>query len=297
MWVGERIMRMWPKMKTECCEEAELWWGYADMKVGWSFAHSFCFFSFAEEITLFVFFLLFLYSIVASFVFSFFHFPYFIFFSLTASATSSFHHHVSLCLRGPFVIPHYVLSRFHHYTFHLLPVIIYTDLSILLPLPYLQPWICTPHMSFPPSASIHALLAQTSKAMSDAVTDTTGVNPAGDAGDTSPNILVGVTSTGISPQYYYILSDIADQYWLPSVRSVSSRCGEGCSPPTLHPIRWFVPPTLNSRWRHWLHKYNIYKIEAVQRRLTKKMHGFCKLSYENRQTSANSLTVTSRLVL
>ena len=48
----------------------------------------------------------------------------------------------------------------------------------------------------------------------------TGVNP---AGDTSPNILVGGTSTGISPQYYYVLSDIADQYWLPSVRSASSR--------------------------------------------------------------------------
>jgi len=38
-----------------------------------------------------------------------------------------------------------------------------------------------------------------------------------------PNILVGGTSTGISPQYYYVLSDIADQYWLPSVRSASSR--------------------------------------------------------------------------
>jgi len=32
MWTGERV---WPKMKSECCEEAELWWGYADMKVGW----------------------------------------------------------------------------------------------------------------------------------------------------------------------------------------------------------------------------------------------------------------------
>jgi len=32
MWKGERV---WPKMKSECCEEAELWWGYADMKVGW----------------------------------------------------------------------------------------------------------------------------------------------------------------------------------------------------------------------------------------------------------------------
>ena len=31
------------------------------------------------------------------------------------------------------------------------------------------------------------------------------------------------TSTGISPHYYYLLSDIADQYWLPSVRSASSR--------------------------------------------------------------------------
>ena len=38
----------------------------------------------------------------------------------------------------------------------------------------------------------------------------TGVNPAGDAGDTSP-------------QYYYVLSDIAGRYWLPSVRSASSR--------------------------------------------------------------------------
>ena len=53
--------------------------------------------------------------------------------------------------------------------------------------------------------------------------EATGVNPAGDAGDTSPNILVGGTSTGISPQYYYVLSDIADQYWLPSVRLASSR--------------------------------------------------------------------------
>jgi len=51
----------------------------------------------------------------------------------------------------------------------------------------------------------------------------TGVNPAEDAGDTSPSILVGGTLTGISPQYYYVLSYIADQYWLPSVRSASSR--------------------------------------------------------------------------
>ena len=31
MWMDERV---WPKMKSECCEEAELWWGYADIK-GW----------------------------------------------------------------------------------------------------------------------------------------------------------------------------------------------------------------------------------------------------------------------
>jgi len=31
MWMDERV---WPKMKSECCEEAGLWWVYADMKVG-----------------------------------------------------------------------------------------------------------------------------------------------------------------------------------------------------------------------------------------------------------------------
>ena len=56
---------------------------------------------------------------------------------------------------------------------------------------------------------------------------------------------------GNIPQYYYVLSDIAaDQYWLPSVRSASSRCGEGCSPPTPTPFGVSSPPTLNSRWRH-----------------------------------------------
>jgi len=71
-----------------------------------SLAHSFCFFSFAEEITLFALCLHFLYFNHASFKFSLFPFLYFIFFSLIASATSSFHHHVSLCLQGPFDIPH-----------------------------------------------------------------------------------------------------------------------------------------------------------------------------------------------
>jgi len=27
--------QVWPKMKSECCEVAELWWDYADMKVAW----------------------------------------------------------------------------------------------------------------------------------------------------------------------------------------------------------------------------------------------------------------------
>ena len=31
MWMDEQV---WPKMKSESREEAELWWGYADMKVG-----------------------------------------------------------------------------------------------------------------------------------------------------------------------------------------------------------------------------------------------------------------------
>ena len=43
-------------------------------------------------------------------------------------------------------------------------------------------------------------------------------------GHIPPNILVGGDVNGnIPPQYYYVLLDIADQYWLPSVRSASSR--------------------------------------------------------------------------
>ena len=34
---------------------------------------------------------------------------------------------------------------------------------------------------------------------------------------------------------------------LPTEPPKGVRCGEGCSLPTPHPIRWFVPPTLNSR--------------------------------------------------
>jgi len=83
----------------------------------------------------------------------------------------------------------------------------------------------------------------------------TGVNPGEDAGDTSPNILFGGTSTGISPQYYYVLLDIADQYWLPSVRSASSRFHSAIRRHQFASVRQAdsrltrlaPPPTLNSR--------------------------------------------------
>jgi len=42
-----------------------------------------------------------------------------------------------------------------------------------------------------------------------------GVNPAEDAGDTSPQYFGWGDVNGNIPQYYYVLSDIADQYWLP----------------------------------------------------------------------------------
>ena len=49
----------------------------------------------------------------------------------------------------------------------------------------------------------------------------TGVNPAGDAGDTSPQYFGwGGRQREYPRQYYYVLLDIADQYWLPS-RSLS----------------------------------------------------------------------------
>jgi len=52
----------------------------------------------------------------------------------------------------------------------------------------------------------------------------TGVNPAGDAGDTSPPIFwLGGRQREYPRQYYYVLSDMADQYWWLSVRSASSR--------------------------------------------------------------------------
>ena len=33
LFVGMMGKQVWPKMKSECCKEAELWLGYADMKV------------------------------------------------------------------------------------------------------------------------------------------------------------------------------------------------------------------------------------------------------------------------
>jgi len=44
----------------------------------------------------------------------------------------------------------------------------------------------------------------------DAVTAHTDGNPAGDAGDTSPQYFGWGDINGNIPQYYYVLSDIAD---------------------------------------------------------------------------------------
>ena len=59
---------------------------------------------------------------------------------------------------------------------------------------------------------------------------------------------------GNIPQYYYVLSDIANQYWLPSVRSASSRFHSAIRRHQFASVRQadsrltrLVPPTLNSR--------------------------------------------------
>jgi len=95
--------------------------------------------------------------------------------------------------------------------------------------------------------------------------------PPGMPGTHPPIFWLGDVNGNTPPQYYYVLSDIADQYWLPSVRSASSRFHSAirrhqfASVPshtgTPHPIRWFVPPTLNSPRRRWLRDY------IVERRL------------------------------
>jgi len=94
----------------------------------------------------------------------------------------------------------------------------------------------------------------------------TGVNPAGDAGDTSPQYFGWGTSRGISPQYYYVLSGTADQYWLPSVRSASSRFHSAIRRHQFASVRLtrLVPPTLNSRWRHCASSIPFHSIVLFQ---------------------------------
>ena len=98
-------------------------------------------------------------STPSSVEFSLFHFLYFIFFSLTASATSSFHH-ISLCLQD--------LLTFHICTVLFpslsLPVFIYIQVF-----PLFFHYLISNHVvvfltSVPPWASIHIFLAQTSYA-------------------------------------------------------------------------------------------------------------------------------------
>ena len=63
---------------------------------------------------------------------------------------------------------------------------------------------------------------------------------------------------GNIPQYYNVLSDTAEQYWLPSVRSASSRFHSAIRRHQFASVRQadsrltrFVPSILNSCWRHW----------------------------------------------
>jgi len=79
----------------------------------------------------------------------------------------------------------------------------------------------------------------TARTMSQSLAST----PPGMPGTHPPNILVGGRQRNIH-QYYYALSDMADQYWLPPVRSALSRCGEGCSPPHTPPHSVICPPNL-----------------------------------------------------
>ena len=70
-----------------------------------------------------------------------------------------------------------------------------------------------------------------------------------------PNVLVGGGRQREYPcQYYYVLLDIAYQYWLPSVRSASSRFHSAIRRHQFATVRQadsrltrLVPPTLNSR--------------------------------------------------
>jgi len=127
-----------------------------------SLAHYFCLFPFAKEITHFAFSILFLYSFHASVNFSFF--PISILFLLFPYCFSNF-----LIPPRCFLMTAWTfwqctcdLCCFRHYIFHRLSVFIY---STLLPLPCLWPCFGILHMSFPPSASIHALWVQMSSAI------------------------------------------------------------------------------------------------------------------------------------
>jgi len=74
-------------------------------------------------------------------------------------------------------------------------------------------------------------------------------------GHIPPNILVGERQREYPPillRTFGYSRPILVAQTLPTEPPKGVRCGEGCSLPTPHPIRWFVPPTLNSRCRHWL---------------------------------------------
>ena len=65
--------------------------------------------------------------------------------------------------------------------------------------------------------------------------------------------LAGGRQRKYPPQYYYVLPDIADQYWLPSVRSASSRFHSAIRRHQFASVRQadsrltrLIPPTLNS---------------------------------------------------
>ena len=86
-------------------------------------------------------------------------------FSLTASATSSFHHHVALCLHGPFDSLHVNCAVYFIIFFHLLPVFIYIKVFPLCFCYLIFDHALVFFTFFPPWASIHALLVQTSYAV------------------------------------------------------------------------------------------------------------------------------------
>ena len=78
--------------------------------------------------------------------------------------------------------------------------------------------------------------------------------PPGCRGHIPPIFWLGGCQREYPRQYYYVLLDIADQYWLPSVRSVSSRFHSAIRRHQFASVRQadsrltrLVPPTLNSR--------------------------------------------------